>query len=85
MLKTKLTHKEKAELFYELFDMHYVNVLEDEDTDEELHVLFDENWEEYEGDFQFETLKDFFIYCKSEGIKEGRCELQRDIKKLLNL
>ena len=84
MLDIKLTEKEKAVLFYELFNMQYINQLEDED-DQEFYLLFDEDGEEYEGNFDFETLRDFFEFTKSQAKQEGKSELQHFVKKLLNL
>ena len=83
MLDVKLTEKEKAELFYELFNMQYIK-LEDED-DEEFYILLDEDGEEYEGNFYFETLRDFFEFAIKEAKQEGKSELQYNMKKLLSL
>jgi|DEB0MinimDraft_6_1074348.scaffolds.fasta_scaffold85972_4 hypothetical protein len=84
MLDVKLTEKEKAVLFYELFNMQYINQLEDED-DEEFYLLFDEEGEEYEGNFDFETLRDFFEFAIKQAKQEGKSELQYNMKKLLSL
>lgn len=84
-LERKLTDNEMAVLFNELFGMQYVNICDPEDTDKQCYVLYDESGNEYEGDFYFETLKDFFEFAKHEARQEGKAELQNNIKRLLGL
>ena len=83
LLDTKLKDVEKAALFYELFDFHYKDV---SDNDEDpIFILYDENHEEYEGDFEFNTLKDFFDFAVLLSKEEGKKELKRNLNELLGL
>jgi hypothetical protein len=83
LLDAKLSHQQKADLFYELLDFHYENV---SDSDEKpVYILYNENYEEYEGNFKFNTLRDFFNAVTLLAKEEGKEELKRHLKELLGL